>query len=269
MSSPAAPARSRTIVVTGSASGIGLATADLLRARNERVIGVDRDASDVVADLSTRAGRATAVREVEHLSRGEVDAVIACAGLSARTVAAAAVNYFGAVGVCEGLRPLLARTPAPRAVVVSSLASVMPVDDGLFAALTSGSEEAALRIAEAIVRTDDGSGPNTIYSSTKRALVHWVRQAAPSAEWAGHSIALNAVCPGTIRTPMTEPLVATAEGRAALADRAPAPFNGPLGAPAAVASLLAWLASHENGFVTGQAIFCDGGAEALARPALI
>lgn len=43
----------RTFVVTGSASGIGAATADLLRDRGFRVIGVDLRDADVMADLST------------------------------------------------------------------------------------------------------------------------------------------------------------------------------------------------------------------------
>ena len=48
---------SRTYVVTGSASGIGRATTDLLTERGHRVIGVDVRDADVVADLSTAEGR--------------------------------------------------------------------------------------------------------------------------------------------------------------------------------------------------------------------
>jgi NAD(P)-dependent dehydrogenase (short-subunit alcohol dehydrogenase family) len=51
----------RTYVVTGAASGIGQATAALLRNRGHRVIGVDVRSVDVVADLSTPEGRQEAI----------------------------------------------------------------------------------------------------------------------------------------------------------------------------------------------------------------
>ena len=52
-----------TAVITGAASGIGKATANLLRSRGYRVIGVDRRESDVVADLSGPAGRNSVAEE--------------------------------------------------------------------------------------------------------------------------------------------------------------------------------------------------------------
>lgn len=60
----------RTVVVTGSASGIGKALGELLRSRGDRVIGVDLHDADVVADLSTDDGRASVVEQVRDLSGG-------------------------------------------------------------------------------------------------------------------------------------------------------------------------------------------------------
>ncbi len=48
---------SRTYIVTGSASGIGAATARLLRGQGHRVMGIDLREADVLADLSTTDGR--------------------------------------------------------------------------------------------------------------------------------------------------------------------------------------------------------------------
>ena len=58
----------RNIVITGSASGIGLATRKLLESQGDRVIGVDLRDADIVADLSTPEGRAHAVREAPAMT---------------------------------------------------------------------------------------------------------------------------------------------------------------------------------------------------------
>ena len=105
----------RTVVVTGSASGIGRATKDLLEHRGDRVIGVDIHESDIVVDLATPSGRADLVERVRELSGGTVDAIAAIAGLANSGVPDVAVNYFGAIATLEGLRPLLAGSSAPRA----------------------------------------------------------------------------------------------------------------------------------------------------------
>ena len=104
----------RTYVVTGAASGIGAATARYLRERGSRVIGCDLHDADVVADLATIEGRAKLVEGVIRLSGGRIDAIVANAGGGpAETMVA--LNFFGAVATLEGLRPMLAASPAPRA----------------------------------------------------------------------------------------------------------------------------------------------------------
>ena len=72
----------RTYVVTGAASGIGQATATLLRNRGHRVIGVDLRSVDVVADLSTPEGRQDAIDGFLCEAGRRLDAVIANAGLA-------------------------------------------------------------------------------------------------------------------------------------------------------------------------------------------
>lgn len=71
---------SRDIMVTGSASGIGLATARAVRDRGDRVIGIDLAGADVVGDLATRSGREAAAAGALDAAGGRVHAVIACAG---------------------------------------------------------------------------------------------------------------------------------------------------------------------------------------------
>jgi NAD(P)-dependent dehydrogenase (short-subunit alcohol dehydrogenase family) len=252
----------RTYVVTGSASGIGRATKELLIEQGHRVIGVDIADADVTVDLGTAEGRSRLVDDVAAHSGGTVDAVLAVAGLATPTAATAAVNYFGTVATLEGLRPLLLGSAAPRAVAVSSMAALFPPDDELLDAFTAMDEPAALARAEVLAA--DAQTGGLIYGTAKRALSKWVRRAAPTPEWAGASIALNAVAPGVVRTPMTAGYTATEEGSRQLAEMVPMPLNGFFDARDA-AELLVWLTSEANGHLCGQIVYIDGGSDAVMR----
>ncbi|MCR2800463.1 MULTISPECIES: SDR family oxidoreductase [unclassified Microbacterium] len=252
----------RTAVITGSASGIGRAAAELLAERGYRVIGVDIAGADINVDLTTPEGRETLVTEVTERSGGTVDVVIANAGLSSPTVATAAVNFFGAVATLAGLRPLLAASPAPRAVATTSMAALFPPDETLLQAFLAEDEPAAL--ARAAELADDPAQANLIYGTSKQALARWLRRVAPTPEWAGAGIALNAVAPGVVATPMTFDLTGTEEAKAALLQRVPMPLNG-IFDPGDVAALMAWLVSEENAHLCGQVIYIDGGSDAVIR----
>lgn len=256
----------RKYVVTGAASGIGKALTEQLRAEGNTVFGVDLRDADVTVDLTTAEGRAGLVEQVTELSGGAIDAIVAVAGLAAPIPATAGVNYFGAIATLEGLRPLLAGSDAPRAALVASLAALEPIDPPLHEALLAGDEPKSLELATAIADAPTDTPSNAIYNTSKNAIALWVRKNAPTAEWAGAGIPLNAIAPGVIATPMTAAILETEEGRAAMAAGAPSPLNGPAAPAAAPAALLAWLTSVQNTHVTGQVIFVDGGAEVLRRP---
>jgi NAD(P)-dependent dehydrogenase (short-subunit alcohol dehydrogenase family) len=257
---------SRTYVVTGFASGIGRATSERLHADGHTVIGVDIRDAEITVDLSTDEGRAALVDQVTKRSGGRIDAIIAVAGLLAPSPVTVAVNYFGAKATLEGLRPLLAGSEAPRAVVVTSLAAISGSDDALLERLLADDEPGARAEAERIGSATSAAGSSPIYNTSKLAMSLWVRQHAKDPEWAGAGIALNAIAPGVIKTPMTAPVLATQEGRDVLRS---IPLNAPGAPPSAPASLLAWLAGAENSFVTGQVIFIDGGVESVRRPDLV
>jgi NAD(P)-dependent dehydrogenase (short-subunit alcohol dehydrogenase family) len=253
----------RTYVVTGAASGIGKATSDLLTERGHRVIGVDLRDADVTVDLSTPQGRLDLVAGVTEHSGGHIDAVIANAGLAKPVAATVAINYFGTVATLTGLRPLLVDSPAPRAVTTASMASLYPPDEALLEALLAGDEPTAMaRGAE--LEAAGGDAANLIYGTTKRALALWVRRNAPSPEWAGAGIPLNAVAPGVVETPMTAAFTSSDEAKKAILQMVPMPLNG-IFPPRDVGYLLAWLTSEENAHLCGQVVFIDGGSDAVMR----
>lgn len=251
----------RTIAVSGSASGVGAALVALLQERGDTVIGIDRHDADVQADLSTPEGRAAAVDAVLAKSGGKLDAVVASAGLTGGDPAVVRVNFFGAVELLEGVRPALAASSAPRAAVVSSISATQPADAEIVAACLSRDEARATELAEQA--TADGR-PSQIYSSSKVALSQWVRGTSVQDEWAKAGIPLNAVAPGVVQTPMSAYLFED-EAMKKIMDRAvPMPLNGYAG-PEVIAKALAWFISEDNTHTTGQTLFVDGGAEAINR----
>ncbi|MEV5845387.1 SDR family oxidoreductase [Streptomyces sp. NPDC051985] len=251
----------RTYAITGTNSGIGKATKELLESAGHRVIGIGRKNTEIVIDLADPEQRATLADQVAEVSGGSLDAVMAVAGTVTTTPVDVQVNYFAARETVESLRPLLLGSPAPRAVVVSSISAVHPDDPELTQALRDEDEKLAMSLAAR--NTEKGSGGYN-YTSSKRAISEWVRHAALTPEWAGAGIPLNNVAPATFITGLTEKIVTTVEGRAMLAKTTPMPLHGP-GEAVVVARLLAWITSEENTHLTGQAIFIDGGSEAVLR----
>lgn len=142
-----------TYVVTGSASGMGAATCTLLREAGHRVIGVDRQEADVVADLATSAGRHSAVDAV--LGQCDVlDGVATFAGVGGATgrpaSLLASLNYFGTVQLIEAWRPLLAAAGESSAVAISSNSTTCQPgwSTALVDACLSGDEERARAVAD-------------------------------------------------------------------------------------------------------------------------
>lgn len=221
------------------------------------MIGLDLFGADICADLCTAEGRTAAVEQTLELSGGKLDAVVACAGQAGSdTAAMIGVNYFGTVALLEGLRELLATRPTPRAAVITSSATILPSDPALVAACLAGDEAAAKAAGQA--------EPTLVYASTKRALSQWLRRTAILPEWAGAGILLNGIAPGTVRTNMTAPILATAEGRAMLKQATPIAVADYAG-PHDIAPLLAYLAGEECRYMVGQVIFIDGGKDVILR----
>jgi NAD(P)-dependent dehydrogenase (short-subunit alcohol dehydrogenase family) len=254
----------RTFAITGAASGIGAALRKRLESDGHRVVGVDVQQADVVADLATSEGRQAAIAAIRDACGGTLDGIVPCAGLSGLPdrpgSLLASLNYFGTIELLEELREDLARSEAPAVVAISSnsTTTVPPgmISQDLVDACLSGDEAAAREAA-------DKTGSIAAYPATKTAVAHWVRRNAPTDAWIGAGITLNAIAPGKIETPMI------AEGRAdpiigPHMDAFPLPI-GRNGQPEEIAALLAFLLGPEARFFVGSIIFCDGGTDALTR----
>jgi len=250
----------RTYAVTGAASGIGAATTRRLRDAGARVIACDLRDADVDGDLASPDGREALVEGVSRLCEGRLDGLVANAGGGpAETMLS--LNFFGAVATLEGLRRLLGASPAPRAVAVSSIASVGRWDPALVEACDPANECGALAAARAAVAAGQS---DLLYGSAKHALTRWCRRQAAQPAWAGAGITLNVVAPGVIDTPAAAYILADPMLRAQLGRMAPLRGAYP-GSPEAMAALIAWCVSPENALMTGQVLFADAGFECLLR----
>jgi NAD(P)-dependent dehydrogenase (short-subunit alcohol dehydrogenase family) len=265
---------SSTILITGAANGIGKATAALAESRGLRVIRADLREGDIAADLSQPEGRAALIDRSQALAPGGLDAIITCAGLLSSDITSASLNYFGSVEVIEGLRPLLLKSKAPRAVLVSSrMAYADAEDSALVEFYLAGNEKAARARAEDLAarvaaqtesRLVNQRTPVGIYASSKVAIARWTRRAAVSPRFGGNGIIINAVAPGFIQTEAGLGLLEHPVRAQVVRDMHPEAI-GRYGRPEEVAELMLWLASPANSLMIGQVLCIDGGTEVLER----
>jgi NAD(P)-dependent dehydrogenase (short-subunit alcohol dehydrogenase family) len=256
------PRHRRTIAVSGSGSGIGAAVYGRFERSGARVIGIDLHDADITADLSGRQGRDQAVAGVSALSGPRLDGAVVCAGVGPQTRPTdliARVNFFGALGLLDGLLPLLRAGEAPAAVVISSnAASLTPPHKALLRFMLDDDEDEASACAAGL----DGS---TVYGTGKLALTRAIRRRVGA--WGKAGVRLNAVAPGPVDTPLLaggleDPVLGP------LIEALPVPMERRATA-AEIAAAVAFMLDPANGFVHGSVLFVDGGSDALLRPDIL
>ncbi len=249
--------RDRVVLVTGAASGIGRATAELFAAMGARVLAsdVDADRGEAVAAELSEAGREVTFTAADVSDSEAVAALVA-----------SAVDHYGRLDCaanCAGVGGGDAPThqyPDERwdqIVSINLRGTWLAMRREIEAILAHGEGGAIVNVASTLALR--GSPFGSAYSAGKHGVLGLTRTAA--IEYAPAGIRINAVCPGAIDTPMMDKAFAQFPGfRESLLGFVP---MGRMGQPAEVAAAIAWLSSDAASFITGTYVAIEGGL--LAR----
>jgi NAD(P)-dependent dehydrogenase (short-subunit alcohol dehydrogenase family) len=202
---------------------------------------------------------------VGELAPDGIDGLVPCAGIAGYTGTDPAllisVNYFGAISLVTGLKPLLEKSVAASVVLIASNSvTCQPgwASDGVVEACLAEDEDEARSLAsthEAVL----------MYPVSKYALASWARREGIKPEWAGTGIRVNAIAPGLIATPMTDELRKDPVF-GPFADLYPNAIGRP-GRPEEIAALIAFLLSADSSLLVGTMILADGGTDAILNTA--
>ena len=240
----------RVALVTGGASGIGRATAELFAAEGARVVVADRNlpgAQEMVRRVASAGGTALAV-EVDVSSAAAV-AAMAQAALAAYEHVDILVNNAGLSQGDDILQIDEATWDYNIAVV---LKSVFLCSKALLPQMLARGYGAIVNISS--VNGLTGLGEEG-YSAAKAGMINLTQNMAVKYGPAG--VRANCICPGTIRTPIWQPQL---EQDPRIFERLTPWYPlGRIGEPEDVAKAALFLASDDAAWITGATLVVDGG----------
>lgn len=240
----------QTVIVTGGAGGIGRACAELF---------AKEGASVVIADIDVQGGEAAASRIIEA---GGTAAFITCDvgdGSSAIALIDQTVQRFGRLDVLVNNAGII-KAAEFLDISEADFDSVMRVN--LKGAFLVGQAAARAMVASgkgAIVNMSSANAvlaiPNQIpYVVSKGAMNQLTNVMALAL--ADKGVRVNAVGPGSIMTDMLKTIMTDEAARQKILSRTPL---GRCGEPEEMARVVAFLASDDASYITGQCVYADGG----------
>ncbi len=245
----------KNIVVTGSASGIGRASAARLLEEGARVLGADitpgadRPGADgepdgwafTTVDVSDEDSVTAMITEGVRLF-GRIDGVVNAAGVAG----GGAVHM---VDVAEWHRVVDVNLFGTYLVAKHALTQMLGQD------LVDGARGAVVTIAS--IEGIEGTAGGSAYSASKGGVVILTKNMA--IDYAGRGIRVNTVCPGFIDTPMTRNIFGIMGMETPRHEIIKEHKLGRFGQPEEIAAAAAFLLSSDASFITGHALVVDGG----------
>ncbi len=245
--------KSRILLITGAAGGIGKATVEVFTKAGWQVIGVDRkpkyegfpeNGLYIQADISSAEELERIYQQVEDFTES-LDAVV----------------HNAAVQIAK---PIIETTVEDWDLVMSS--NLRPVFLGAKLAYPLLKEAGGAIVNVSSVHAVATSADIAAYAASKGGVLALTR--AMAIEFAGDEIRVNAILPGAVDTPMLRAGLDRGHvGKGDMSDRlenlARKTVNGRVGQPEEIARAIYFLADNgQSSFMTGQALIVDGGATA-------
>jgi len=236
-----------TVIVTGAAGGIGTSVVNKLLAAGEHVTAVDRTADGLAALVEACESSRLHTEVVDISSESDV----ARCRDSVRSAGLHVTGLVNNAGIMHGAARL-------DDVPLEDWRHVIDVNlTGTFLCMRAFADQ-LIEHCGAIVNVASVVGliPGPMrgsYSPSKAAIVMLTKQAA--LEWAPH-VRVNAVCPGLLLTPLSEPQYADPEAAAGRAHSVPMKRIAEI---SEIADAICYLLSQQASYITGVALPVDGG----------
>ena len=228
----------KVALVTGGVGGIGAATCERLAAEGAEVAAADLQGGDYTMDVRDTASVRAAVEAVEA-DLGPIDILVNNAGI-------ADDDFFTRTTEDQWDR-----------VIAVNLRGVLAVTHAVLPGMNERRGGAIVNVASEAGRV--GSQLSSVYSATKAGVIGFTKALAK--ESARYGVRVNAVAPGPIDTDMLKvaPAALGELGERFVQGMVDSTAMGRPGRPEEVAAAIAYLASEDASFVTGETIGVSGG----------
>jgi meso-butanediol dehydrogenase/(S,S)-butanediol dehydrogenase/diacetyl reductase len=237
----------RIVVVTGAASGIGYATAELFRELGDTVFGLDiartvpEGVTYVECDVGDKAAVDAAIAQCAHgggAASGRIDVLANVAGI-------VQFGRFDQITEAEYDRVQAVDLKGPFLLIQAALPHIRAAKGNI--------------VNVSSVAGNKPQGYSAAYSAAKGGLTQLTK--ALALELAPEGIRVNAVCPGTVDTPLVQHVAENfpPDLDPRVMDRLMMMLPGPAISPAEIGRSIVYLASPEARMITGSILAFDGG----------